>query len=218
MAKCLVEDFATFHNSDFISTLKFYFSVLSPSPRRRKLRFFTVRRRNQHSQHLRGKNPSCARGEQCLKKATITLKRFHINSKCDWVSFLAKRSVFPSHEMQENYVSCLVSLSNWKFLGFPSSSAHHSPSFPHADQKSRRIDNRCWYWFHKFNKKRCARSCYLCFKKRRNKTETVFSWKFYSYVTVPSGVVNVDTNGVIKILLIKNYDAGFEVCLNFVSN
>lgn len=33
-----------------------------------------------------------------------------------------------------------------------------------------------------------------------------------------SGVVNVDTNGVIKILLIKNYDAVFEVSLNFVSN
>lgn len=33
-----------------------------------------------------------------------------------------------------------------------------------------------------------------------------------------SVVVNDDTNGIIKILLIRNYDAVFEVCLNFVSN
>lgn len=136
-----------------------------------------------------------------------------------WLNFvLGETKRFLPPEMQENYVSCLVSLSNWKFLGFPSSPAHHSPSFPHADQKSRRIDNRCWYWFQKFNKKRCAWNFHLCFKTRRNKTKTVFSRKFYSYVTVSSGVVNVDTNGVIKILLIKNYDAVFEVCLNFMSN
>lgn len=129
------------------------------------------------SASVRKKNPTttCAWGEQRLEAATIILKRFHINSKCDWISFTTKRSVFPPHEMQENYVSCLVSLSNWKFLGFPSS--HHSPSFPHADQKSRRIDNRCWYWFHKFNKKNDAPRVFFSAlrSKKRNKTERQFS-------------------------------------------
>lgn len=50
------------------------------------------------SASARRKNPSttCARGEQRLEAATIILKRFHINSKCDWISFPAKRSIFPS--------------------------------------------------------------------------------------------------------------------------
>lgn len=45
-----------------------------------------------------------------------------------------------------------------------------------------------------------------------------FSCENSTHVTVSSGVVNVDTNGIIKILLIRIYDAVFEVCLNFVLN
>lgn len=134
-----------------------------------------------------------------------------------WLNFVPSETKHFSLPLRckENYVSCLKSLSNWKFLGFPSSTAHHSPSFPHADQKSR-IDNRCWYWFHKFNKKRCAPSFYSPLRSKRGEIKVrQFSCENFTHVTVSSGVVNVDTNGIIKILLIRIYDAVFEVCLNF---
>lgn len=86
MAKCLVEDFATFHDSDFISTLKIYFSVLSPFTSKAKIEIlYGSVAESTFSPSARKKLPetTCASGKQRLKEATIILKRFHINSKCD---------------------------------------------------------------------------------------------------------------------------------------
>lgn len=135
MEKCLV---ATFHNPDFISTLKFslkYLPFLEKFSLGAKVKNCDFLRLAEATNIMASEwkiNDGLRRSMKEKKwvwEATIVLKRFHINFKRDWIFIRSetkkKRSTFSildftfvaMRDAKKITSHASISLSNWKFLG-----------------------------------------------------------------------------------------------------